>query len=238
MSRTAASALTAAPANASVVTVAASRRADCPGPVTVRALAFPVVGAFLSLSALGPSPAWADAPAPQSLAAPATATAAGWQVEAGLLAALPAALGTGLSTGVAAGATRRGSVDWGVRAAFSQATEYALAWAVKHSELRLRAAGMLQRDLGGGSVGLRFAAGVTLLYESRLRAQAARLGDAGVALNQTAWSALPGAELVLVLALPIVEPFGLTLGVGPTIHLNGSALAPGWLAQLGAAWWP
>ena len=87
-------------------------------------------------------------------------------------------------------------------------------------------------------------AGATFLYEARARAQAARLGDAGVGLNTSASTVLPGADLEAFIALPIVGPFGLGLSAGPSLHLvpntegGGWTAAAGWLAQLSAVWWP
>ncbi len=183
-------------------------------------------------------PAWADEP----VAPPATATASAlespWRVDAGLLTGLPAALGTGMTGGVAAGVLHAGTWTWGARASYSQATEYTTTWATTHREIRLRAVGALQRQIGRGVVGLRLGAGATALYETRARAQAARLGDAATSLNTSAWALLPGAELEGFIALPVVGPFGLGLSAGPSVHLVDGSVTPGWLAQLTAVWWP
>jgi hypothetical protein len=183
-----------------------------------------------------------SARADEAVSAPAavtTTTAEGQRrVDVGLLAALPAALGTGLSGGVSAGVLHAGWLTWGLRASYSQATEYTTTWATTHHETRLRAVGVLQRAIGRASVGLRLGLGATLVYESRLRAQAARLGDAGTSLNTSAWAALPGADLEAFIALPIVAPFGLGLSAGPSAHWVQGGVSPGWLVQLSAVWWP
>ena len=64
-------------------------------------------------------------------------------VDGGVMLALPAALGTGLSTGVGAGAMVGRRFRLGLRVAGSTATESSTAWAVTHTELRLRAAAEL-----------------------------------------------------------------------------------------------
>ena len=184
------------------------------------------------------APAWAE----DSVAAPGDATpsaaASLWRVDAGLLTGLPAALGTGMTAGASAGVLRAGALTWGARASYSQATEYTTTWATTHHEIRLRAVGALQRAVGRGFVGLRVGVGATVLYEARERAQAARLGDAGVGLNTSAWALLPGGELEGFVALPIAGPFGLGLSAGPSVHVFQGAVVPGWLAQLTAVWWP
>ncbi len=199
-----------------------------------------IVAASLCLM-VGASVAWAESPV-EAAAAPtptdAPAAAGNWRVDAGMLTGLPAALATGLTSGMGAGVLHAGTLTWGARASYSQATEYTTTWAVTHHEVRLRADGALQRQIGRGFVGLRLGAGVTALYEVRLRAQAARLGDAGGALNTSAWNALPGAELEAFVALPIVGPIGLGLSAGPSLHIFQGGVTPGWLAQLTAVWWP
>ena len=212
-----------------------------PTPALHRLALFAAVAVVLTCAA---APAWAD----EAVAAPpeSTATAApgNWRVDAGVLTGLPAALGTGMTGGVSAGVVHAGWLTWGARASYSQATEYTTTWATTHHEVRLRAVGVLQKQLGRGFVGLRLGAGATFLYEVRLRAQAARLGDAGVGLNTSAAATLPGAELEAFVALPIVGPIGLGLSAGPSVHVvpnsegSGWSVAPGWLAQLTAVWWP
>lgn len=186
----------------------------------------------------GLEPAWSDEPVVLPATPTATAPTSTRRVDAGLLTGLPAALGTGLASGVSVGALHAGTWTWGARASYAQATEYTTTWAVTHHEIHLRAVGALQGQLGRGVVGLRLGAGATALYEVRARAQAARLGDSGVGLNTSAWSILPGAELEGFLALPIVGPFGVGLSAGPSLHLVGGGVIPGWLAQLTAVWWP
>ncbi len=182
--------------------------------------------------------AWADEPVVLPAATTASAPQSAWRLDAGLQTGLPAALGTGLSSGVSAGILHAGTWTWGARASYAQATEYTTTWAVTHHEIRLRAVGALQGQLGRGFVGLRLGAGATALYEVRARAQAARLGAAAGDLNTSAWAMLPGAELEGFLALPIVGPFGLGLSAGPSLHIVNGAVTPGWLVQLTAVWWP
>ena len=180
----------------------------------------------------------ADEPtAPPDSTTPTASESVG-RIDMGLTAGLPAALGTGMTGGIVAGVMHAGTLGWGARAAYSQATEYTTTWAVTHHEIRLRAEGALQRQIGRGVVGLRLGAGATVLYEARARAQAARLGDAGVGLNTSTWSVLPGGELEGFIALPIAGPFGLGLSAGPSLHVFQGAVVPGWLAQLTAVWWP
>lgn len=192
----------------------------------------------------GAAPAWAEDAVTAPAEATPTAFGARWRVDAGLLAGLPAALGTGMTAGVGAGVLHAGTLTWGARASYSQATEYTTTWATTHYEVRLRAVGALQKQLGRGFIGLRLGAGATFLYEVRDRAQAARLGSAGVGLNTSASTVLPGGELEAFLALPIVGPIGLGLSAGPSLHLvpnsdgGGWTATPGWLAQLTAVWWP
>lgn len=185
---------------------------------------------------VGGASAWADEPV--DLAAVPTPEALPRHVEFGLTTGLPAALGTGLSSGIVVGAQHAGTLTWGMRAAYTQATEYTTIWAVTHREIHLRVVGGLQAALGRGSVGVRLGAGATVLYESRARAQAARLGDAATGLDTSAWSLLPGAELEAFVALPIVAGVGLGLSAGPSLHLFQGSVTPGWLAQLTAVWWP
>jgi hypothetical protein len=201
------------------------------------------VGVAVALTCAA-APAWAEEAVATPAESTATAVEGNWRVDAGLLTGLPAALGTGMTGGVSAGVLHAGTLTWGARASYSQATEYTTTWATTHREVRLRAVGVLQKQLGRGFVGLRLGAGATFLYEVRARAQAARLGDAGVGLNTSAATVLPGGELEAFIALPIVGPIGLGLSAGPALHIaptiggTGWSATPGWLAQLTAVWWP
>ena len=218
-------------------------------PVThlLRTLLTPIA---LLLALASPMAAQAqDVPLPPAPTQTAPADGTTWQLGAGLLTALPAALGAGvvggpgLSSGVAVDAVHDGTWVWGARASWSSATEFTELWEVTHQEIRVRAVGGVQTQLGRARVGLHLGLGPTVLYESRLRAQAARLGDTGLALNESAWAVLPGADLQLALGLPIFVPFdavgpvGVTASVGPTAHVFQGHAVIGWVLQLGVAVW-
>lgn len=179
-----------------------------------------------------------DAPTPERLI-----DGKSWQLGAGLVTALPTALGPGLSTGVGVEAIHGGTLSWGARASWSQATEYTELWAVTHQEIRVRAVGVLQAPVGRATVGLHLGLGPTVLYESRVRAQSARLGNSGLALNQRAWAVAPGVDLQVAVALPIFVPFdavgpvGAALSLGPTLHVFQGETVLGWVAHLSVAVW-
>src|SRR5687768_5471639 len=71
-------------------------------------------------------------------------------LEADLVLALPAALPTGLSTGVGVGFVQGCWLAWGVRASWSTATEYTLAWEVDDDDFRGRVFLALQHTAGPG----------------------------------------------------------------------------------------
>lgn len=205
-----------------------------PAVTSSRLFFFALLSGVAWLAAAAP----ASAAEPVDLARPATPAGSVWRLDAGVYTATPAALGTGLSGGVAIGLARSGTWSWGTRLSYSQATEYAPTWAVTHHELRARVNGALQTGLGRGWLGVRLGAGVTTLYETRARAQAARLGAAAAGLDTSTWAALPAAELEGFVALPVYGPVGLGLAAGPTVHVFQGAVVPGWLVQLTGVWWP
>lgn len=159
-------------------------------------------------------------------------------IDAGLLTGLPAALGTGQTGGIGAGWIGTRTLDWGVRASWSRASEDSLLWHVTHSETRLRAVGVWQRQLGRGSIGLRLGAGATVVHETRDRHQAARLAQSVAGLSTSAWTVLPGADLELAVSLRISGDWGLMLSAGPSAHWASGALERGWVASMGVAWLP
>jgi hypothetical protein len=159
-------------------------------------------------------------------------------VDGGLLFGLPAALGTGQTTGLGLGIASSGPLAWGARASWSQATEYTTLWAVTHADIRLRATVTAQRQVGRGLWLIRLGAGGTVVHETRVRDQSARLSSTGQALTTSAWALLPGFDLEFGTWLRIAGDWGVTVTGGPSLHVVAGAVQPGWLAQLGVAWLP
>jgi hypothetical protein len=161
------------------------------------------------------------------------------RVDGGLVLGFPTALPTGLSRGIGAGVTfGECPLRWGVRAAWVTATEYGAAWAVTHSDLRLRVTGSAQHDAGRGSIGIRLAAGGTAVHETRLRNQGMRAGLTGDELEQTAWAMLPAADLEAVVAVKVIGPWSLLMSGGPSVALIDGGAHTSWSAELGVAWQP
>ena len=198
---------------------------------------------LLALTTLtGVASAWAQAPA-QAVQAPTAPTPTdavrgAASIDAGLFTGLPAALGTGQTAGLGAGWIGSRTLDWGLRASWSRASEDSLLWTVTHSETRLRAVGVWQRHLGRGSVGLRLGGGATVVHESRDRHQAARLAQDGAGLSTSAWTVMPGGDVELVVSIRVSGDWGLMLSAGPSAHWVDGALERGWVACLGVAWLP
>jgi len=159
-------------------------------------------------------------------------------VDGGLALAAPAALPTGLSTGVGVGVSRGCTFAWGVRASWSTATEYTLAWEVRDDDVRLRAVGELQRAVGRGTLALRLGVGGTLVHELRTRTQGARAGLTGNDLETSAWSLLPAADLEAVVLLHFSPSWSAILSGGPSLHLVDGALRAGWTSFVGVGWQP
>ena len=155
-----------------------------------------------------------------------------------LVVAPPAALPTGLSMGVGLGFLRGCTLAWGVRASWSTATEYTLAWQVDHDDVRIRAVGALQKAIGRGTLALRLGVGATLVHETRTRTQGARAGLTGNDLQITAWAGLPAADLEGVVMLHLSRSWSLIASVGPSLHLLTSGPRAGWTSSLGVAWQP
>jgi hypothetical protein len=159
-----------------------------------------------------------------------------------LVLALPAALQTGMSAGVGAGFSRRATVgglfSWGARASWSTATEYTLIDTVRNDDIRLRLCGLIQHNAGRGSFGLRLGVGATAVYEGRTRAQGSRAGLTGSALETTAWSLLPAADLDVVVVLRVWRSWGMSLSGGPSVHLVDGSMHKGWSSGLGVSWQP
>jgi hypothetical protein len=159
-------------------------------------------------------------------------------VDAGLVLALPATWQTGLSSGVGVGVTRGRRLAWGIRGAWSSATESSVLWTVSHDDFRLRAVAALQQPAGRGVFALRLGLGPTFVYEHRTRNQGARAGLTGSDLETSALATFPGADLEAVVTLHVVGRWSIVLSGGPTVIIADGALSGGWTAQLGAGWQP
>lgn len=174
-------------------------------------------------------------PAQGQVTAPASTTLGG-----GLVLARPAALATGMMEGVGVDYTQRatkgGLFAWGVRAAWSTATEYSLVDTVRNDDLPVRVFGMVQHVAGRGSFGLRLGAGATIVYEGRTRAQGNRAGLTGSALENTAWYVLPAADLEAVVVLRIWGAWGLSVRGGPSWYIVSGSIRTGWSSGMGVTW--
>lgn len=158
-------------------------------------------------------------------------------VDAGLVLALPAVLGTGLSTGAGAGVSiGSGHFALGVRASWSTATESSLDWTVTQDDFKLRLTGAAQQRAGRGLFALRLGLGPTLVYESRLRNQAARASLTG--LDSSILQALPSVDLAGVVSVQIAGPWLLTVAAGPSLSIVDGGASWGWTSLLGAGWQP
>ncbi len=166
------------------------------------------------------------------------ATPADLTLDGGFLVGRPAALPTGLSSGVGVGAATAGPLAFGLRLGWTRATEYSTSWTVAHSDIRMRATGALQREIGRGTLALRLGLGGTLVRETRERDQASRAGLTGDQAEQGATSLLPAADLEGVVTLRLVGALGLALGGGPSLHLQDGHLRTGFVALVGLAWLP
>jgi hypothetical protein len=194
--------------------------------------------AWLALAVVDVHPAQAQALPQAEATLPESVTPATVAADGGLLFGLPAALGTGQTTGLGLGITSRGPLAWGARASWSQATEYTTLWAVTHADIRLRATVTAQRQVGRGLWLIRLGAGGTVVHETRVRDQSARLSSTGQALTTSAWALLPGFDLEVGTWLRIASAWGVAVTGGPSLHVVAGAVQPGWLAQLGVAWLP
>ena len=168
----------------------------------------------------------------------ASATPADLTLDGGFLVGRPAALPTGLASGVGVGAQAAGPLAFGLRLGWTSATEYSTSWTVTHSDIRMRATGALQREVGRGTLALRLGLGGTLVHETRERDQAARAGLTGADAEQSATSLLPAADLEGVVTLRLVGELGLAVGGGPSLHLQDGHLRTGFVALVGLAWLP
>lgn len=158
-------------------------------------------------------------------------------IDGGLVVGFPTALPTGLSRGVGGGVTFGDCpLRWGARLAWVTATESTLAWQVTHSDLRLRMSGSAQHDLGRGSLGVRLAAGGTLVHESRVRNQGERAGLMGDALETSAFAFVPAADLEAVVGLHVIGSWMMVVSGGPSLALVEGNLHWSWTAELGVAW--
>jgi hypothetical protein len=159
-------------------------------------------------------------------------------VEGGLLLAYPAALPTGMVTGIDLSYTRswRRWLGWGVRASWGSATEYTLNWTVRHDEIRLRLHGVVKRDLGRATIGLRLGLGATLVREGRTSMLGKSSGLSGEDVATSAWAALPAAELEPWVMLRILGGWGVSVGGGPSLHIFEGHARWGFISALRVAW--
>ena len=158
-------------------------------------------------------------------------------IDGGLVVGFPTALPTGLSKGVGGGITFGDCpLRWGARAAWVTATESTEFWKVTHSDLRLRLSGSAQHDLGRGSLGLRLAAGGTLVHESRVRNQGARADLMGDALETSAFAFVPAADLEAVVGLHVIRSWMVVISGGPSLAIVDGDPHWSWTAELGVAW--
>ena len=151
-------------------------------------------------------------------------------LDAGLFTSPATALGPSLSTGAAAGVSRGHRFAWQLRASWSTATESSIAWTATHSEVRLRAGGLIQHRLGRAQVGLRLGAGPTFVHETRTRNQSS--------LQTSALSTIAGADLEAVVAVHIWNRWLLVMSGGPDASWSEGTAHAGWLAQMGVGWQP
>jgi hypothetical protein len=157
-------------------------------------------------------------------------------LDAGLVMRPPTALGTGLSTGLGGGLTYGRRLAWGVRAAWSSATESSLVWTVTHDDFQLRAVALLRQPAGRGTFGLRLGVGPSFVREDRIRNQGKRAGLSGSDLESTAFVVFPAGELEAVIDVHVAGPWLLTLSGGPSAILSDGTVRAGWTTLLGAGW--
>ena len=154
----------------------------------------------------------------------------------GVTSALPALLDTGMALGAGAELLTTGTWAWGIQSSVGSAAENSKFWAVSHLEWRLRLLGALQRRVGRGLFGLRLGAGFSLVAETRQRHQAARLGGSLGNLEDSAQSLVPAVDLQVALGLAVLGNWGVSLAVGPSLHLPPSGdPRPGFVGQVGIA---
>lgn len=181
-----------------------------------------------------PGPAWAE---PEAISAASPQPRYG-DLVAGLLSGTPAALAAGLALGPQLHVETSGPWRVGAELGWVRTTEYTQSWTVNHDEFRFRLTASAVRSLARAHVGLQLGAGITPLYESRIRAQAARISALGVNTHASAWGLYPGADLRAVVALPIWESWGIAVAVGPSGHLVDGDFALGWTGCVLAGWMP
>ena len=107
-------------------------------------------------------------------------------------------------------------------------------WRVDHDEARLQGHVDARLTRGKGAWLVRAGLGATVVHERRVRHQSARLGSGAITASGTA--VLPIASLALGAQLQIAGPISFAVRAGPTCHLSGRALRPGWTATLEALW--
>lgn len=167
-------------------------------------------------------------------AQPSAAAEAGLRVDAGLFAALPTVLGTGQLLGPVMGA-RWDLDDWsfGLKARLGFTEENDLVWRLSHTELRVSLGAAHVWRIGRGAISLGASAGGLLIYESRLRHQADRLGAVGLVTEDSALASGPFAALDLGARVYFYDPLWMGVEGGPTVALVqvGDELQakPGWM---------
>jgi hypothetical protein len=197
--------------------------------------------AALVLLVLAGGVAHADGPRLLSDDTFATSSQGTLAVDAALLVASPSALPAGITTGIAAGVTRDCgcTLSYGARASWSSETGSSLTWIVTDQELRLRATAALRHRAGRGTIGLRAAAGATIVYEDRVHQQGVAAGLTGSALENRQFAALPAGELEVVIGLHVAGPWLAIVSAGAQLVIeSGGTPHGGFTAQLGVAWQP
>lgn len=189
-----------------------------------------VVGLFINVPAAAEGPTIASDSFPYRKGGPLL-------VDGGLALGFPTALPTGMSVGAGAGVTfGECPLRWGARVAWVTATESDRTWEVTHSDLKLRVTGSAQHDVGRGSVGVRLAAGGTLVQESRVNKQGSRGGLKGTMLETSAFAFVPATDLEAVIGIHVLGAWMLVVNGGPSLAVVDGAARWSWTAQLGVAW--
>jgi len=96
----------------------------------------------------------------------------------------------------------------------------------------------LEQPVGRGRLGVRLAAGGTLVHESRVRNQGARAGLTGSDLETTTWEMLPAADVEAVVGVHLRGPWLLVMSAGPSVTVLDGEVRASWIGQLGIGWQP
>ncbi|HET6612526.1 MAG TPA: hypothetical protein VFG83_11070, partial [Kofleriaceae bacterium] len=96
-------------------------------------------------------------------------------------------------------------------------------------DARLRGTVTLGHAIGRGTVGLRLAAGGTVIHEHAKPTQSGR-SDA------VTWQIVPAADLEATVAVGLFGAWGLMMTGGPSLSLDDGAIDGGWVASVGVTW--